>query len=472
MDPERFRRRTGLGRHHVARVPSRVGRCFRRGPTRGIAITQRLATRLVDDINRCVGVIHLDVNICVLVIFEYHVHDARAPPDSSEFPAAATVAIRAGANDPGQIGPRETPAPHGHLRTVDHHGADDRAERYINALGDSPDLVGAGEADHEAVALDDDLAHSSSVDGIYTIEDVNQDVIKTLASKGENVIEDVRGWLGGGIRQIIGGTRDVPERPARTDGGLAGPGSAMWAVHSDIAGLTGGLRALLLQTLHPMVMAGVADHSNYRTDPLGRLHRTAAFLARTTYGSRREAEEAIEAVRAIHSRINGVAPDGRPYQACDPHLLAWVHCTEVDSFLKARIRYGATPLGAGVPDAYVAEMAEIARRLGSEDPPTDVAGLKARLWAFRPELEVNHQARDTIRFLRSPPASFAVRAPYRVVFAASVGLLPGFARRMLVLPLPPLADPLAIRPAATVLLRTIGWALGPGPEPTEEPVAL
>ena len=105
-------------------------------------------------------------------------------------------------------------------------------------------------------------------------------------------------------------------------------------------------------------------------------------------------------------------------------------------------------------------MAEIGRRLGVEHPPTDLAGLKARLWAYRPELEVGEQASTTIRFLSWPPLPLTARAPYAVVFGAAVGLTPAFARRMLRLPMPPLVEPMAIRPAATLLLRTIGWALG------------
>ena len=279
-----------------------------------------------------------------------------------------------------------------------------------------------------------------------------------------HVIEDLRTWLGGNIREMLAGTRQAPQpRFDVAEPGLFGPGSATWAVHGDVTGLVGGVRALLVQALHPLAMAGVADHSDYRSDPLGRLQRTAGFLATTTFGSIADAQAAITRVREVHERVIGTAPDGRPYEANDPHLLAWVHCTEVDSFLRARQRYGSSSLPTGFDDRYVGEMAEIGRRLGVEHPPTDVAGLKARLWAFRPELTVNHQARETVRFLSWPPLPMAARAPYGVVLGAAIGLVPGFARRMLRLPLPPLVESVAIRPAATVLLRTIGWALGPHP---------
>ena len=237
----------------------------------------------------------------------------------------------------------------------------------------------------------------------------------------------------------------------------------MWAVHSDVAMLVGGLRALLLQTLHPPTLAGVTQHSTYRTDPLGRLQRTGAFVGTTTFGSRTEADEAVAVVRAVHEHIVGTTRDGTPYAATDPHLLAWVHCTEADSFLRARMRYGAEPLGSGVADRYVAEIGEIGAELGVIDPPQNRQQLRERLQDYRPELAASADTHETVRFLAFPPLALAARAPYGIVFAAAASMLPGFARRQLRLPVLPLTEPLAIRPAATVLLRTIGWALGEHP---------
>src|SRR5690606_6725527 len=131
----------------------------------------------------------------------------------------------------------------------------------------------------------------------------------------------------------------------------------------------GGLRALLLQSLHPLAMAGVAEHSDYRSDPWRRLQRTADFLAATTYGPATEAERAITRVRNVHERVVGVARDGRAYAANDPHLLRWVHVAEVDSFLAANQRYGADPLVGAERDDYVRQMAVIARALGVPAPP-------------------------------------------------------------------------------------------------------
>lgn len=261
---------------------------------------------------------------------------------------------------------------------------------------------------------------------------------------------------------MLAGDPDPRPLPSIEDRRFA-PDSAVWEVHSDVAMLVGGVRALLIQTLHPLVLAGVVQHSTYRTDPLGRLQRTGAFVGTTTFGSRAESDEMVAAVRAIHGRISGTAPDGRPYEAIDPHLLAWVHCTEADSFLRARLRYGREPLEPRVADRYVAEVGEIGAELGVVDPPQTRAELRQRLISYRPELAVSADTRETVRFLAFPPLRLATRAAYGVVFAAAASMLPGFARRDLRIVILPLAEPLAIRPAATVLLRTLGWALGEHP---------
>ena len=275
---------------------------------------------------------------------------------------------------------------------------------------------------------------------------------------------DLRIALGRGLRGMLVGDPD-PQPPVDLaspgDPGLFGPDSVTWKVHADIAMLVGGLRSLMLQTLHPLAMAGVAQHSAYRTDPLGRLQRTGHYIGTTTYGSTAEALAAIEVVRKIHARVQGVASDGRPYSALDPHLLAWVHVTEVDSFLRSYRRFGPRLLRADEPDRYVAEMAEVAERLGVVDAPRSTAELDERVDAYRPELEVTTECREAIRFLFLTPLPLPARAPYGVLLAAGVGMLPRWARRMLGLPLVPGTEPLVVRPAATVVLRVMGWALHP-----------
>jgi uncharacterized protein (DUF2236 family) len=278
--------------------------------------------------------------------------------------------------------------------------------------------------------------------------------------------------MGVRLRRFLVGGDGGPPRFEHPDGdeGLFGRDSITWRVHANLSMVIGGLRALLLQTLHPLAMAGVADHSDYRSDPWGRLHRTAAYIGTTTYGGTAEAEAAIIRVRRIHDHVTGTTPDGVPYRANDPALLAWVHATEVDSFLRAYRRYGSTPLAAGDADRYVAEMTAVARRIGVVDPPDSEGSLRRYLHSVRPELRATPQAREAVRFLLSPPAPLAARPGYLVVAAAAVGLLPGFARRELWLPILPGVEPFVVRPAARALLELLGWALGPPPTRTADPL--
>jgi len=164
-------------------------------------------------------------------------------------------------------------------------------------------------------------------------------------------------------------------------------------VHADASMFVGGLRALLLQSLHPLAMAGVAQHSDYRGDPWGRLQRTSTFLAVTTFGPAAEAQRAVDRVRGIHQRVQGIAPDGRPYHASDPHLLEWVHVAEVDSFLLAHRLYGSKPLDQSGRDSYVADTARVATALGVQHPPQSEDELRERITRrFRDEINERHLA--------------------------------------------------------------------------------
>lgn len=253
-----------------------------------------------------------------------------------------------------------------------------------------------------------------------------------------------------------------------------GPERPIRRVHGDASMFAGGLRALLLQSLHPLAMAAVSAHSGYRGDPWGRLRRTSFFVAITTYGSIADAEEAIAHVRSVHDRVRGTSPDGVRYRASDPHLLKWVHLAEVDSFLAAHQRYGAAPLTAVEQDEYVEDAALVARKLGVVDPPTTVAELRDALEAYRPELRGTTEARQAARFmLVHPPVPFAARPAYAVLAAATVGLLPWWTRWPLRLPYLPLAEATVVRAAGEGLTRTIRWALespalGEIPEPAAQ----
>ena len=233
-------------------------------------------------------------------------------------------------------------------------------------------------------------------------------------------------------------------------------------VHGDAAMFVGGLRALLLQTLHPVAMRGVAEHSDFRHDTWGRLARTSRFLAVTTFGTASDAEQAVAAVRRIHEQVTGTMPDGTPYAASDPHLLGWVHAAEIDSFLTAHTVYGRHPLTGPDRDTYLAQTAEVAARLGVLDPPTTQAELSATLAAYRPELRGTPEARATVGYLLlRPPLPMLARVPYGAIAAAAVGLMPRWTRLPLRLPWLPVSERTVVRALGTAATGTIRWAMTP-----------
>ena len=272
-----------------------------------------------------------------------------------------------------------------------------------------------------------------------------------------------RAQLAMGVAHIlIGNNPPVIDRRGASfedDPGYFGPGSVTWRVHDDPCMLLGGLRALMLQTMHPLAMAGVHQHSNYRADPLVRLANTSVYVGTTIYGTRPQVEQAVAMVKRVHERVVGVTTDGRPYAANDPHLLTWVHHTLVDSFLRAYRRYGQAPLTDADADRYVAEQAVLADLFGAEPAARSVAELRAWFLAERTELRATPEARQAIRFLLAPPLPLVVRGPYAVVASAAVTMLPRSVRRQLWLPVPPVVEPLVVRPAATALVRAVGWVM-------------
>ena len=275
---------------------------------------------------------------------------------------------------------------------------------------------------------------------------------------GEVIFARVAGPQGAERRRLINAPGErwfAEDRPIRR-------------VHGDSSMFIGGITALLLQSLHPLAMAAVAGHSGYRGDPWGRLQRTSYFLAVTTYGRASDAREAAARVRAIHQKIIGTAPDGRPYAASDPHLLTWVHIAEADSFLRAHARFGARPLDQAGRDGYVADLARIGAELGVPDPPRTEADLTARIAGYRAELAGTAQARQAARFLLlTPPLPAVARPPYSVLAAAAVSLLPGWARRPLHLPRLPVTEAALVRPAGHAMVHAIRWAItSPRPAPS------
>ncbi|HTW07642.1 MAG TPA: oxygenase MpaB family protein [Acidimicrobiales bacterium] len=274
----------------------------------------------------------------------------------------------------------------------------------------------------------------------------------------------VRATVGGALRESFSAPPSVLRALADSgDGaGLFGPESVTWKVHAHPAALVGGIRSLIVQTLHPLVMTGVAQHSDYRSDPLGRLRRTAAFVATTTYGSARQAEEAVAGVRRLHEHVRGAAPDGRRYYGNDPELLAWVHHVEVESFLLAYRRVGPG-LSDADADRYVEEMACVGELIGASPLFRKVGPLHE--WVIHhPEVRATHEAREAVRFLSRLPVPLAAWPAYLVCLGAAISLVPWWWRLQLGLVAPgPVAGRLVSEPMARALIGAMGWVLGPSP---------
>ena len=232
------------------------------------------------------------------------------------------------------------------------------------------------------------------------------------------------------------------------DPGFYGPDSVTWRVHADPSMALAGLRALFLQAVHPLAMAGVAEHSDFREDPWGRLFRTAEYVGVTTYGTRLQAERAGAKVRGIHRRLSGVEPEsGMAYRVNDPHLLLWVHCVEVESFLTTAIRCGLR-ISTSDRNRYYAEQT-VGSALVGLDPaqvPGSVAEVAEYFRDMQPELRVTKEARRAATFVLWPPMPSLVqlgtpaRAAWIAVASASFTMLPRWARRLYRMPGLPTTD--------------------------------
>lgn len=225
-----------------------------------------------------------------------------------------------------------------------------------------------------------------------------------------------------------------------SDLGLYGPESVTWRIHADPSFAVGGIRALLLQALHPVAMAGVSANSGYRDDPWGRLQRTTEYVAITTFGTAAAAEELASKVRRVHRRLTAVDPDsGAVHPVDDPSLLLWVHCCEVDSFLYAA-RRGGLRLSPDEADRYVAEQVRQARLIGltpdAVDVPRTTAELAGYFAAIRPILRATAPAYEGLRLIGVPPMRWWVRwatpavPSWGALVAMGFGLLPGWAKQL------------------------------------------
>jgi uncharacterized protein (DUF2236 family) len=216
------------------------------------------------------------------------------------------------------------------------------------------------------------------------------------------------------------------------DPGLFGPQAVCWQVHGDFPSmLIGGICALMLQMLHPRVLAGVWDHSNFREDMLGRLRRTGQFISGTTFGSTQDANWLIDKVRGIHAQISGTAPDGSVYAADDPALLTWVHVAEVSSFMAAHLVYLNPDLPIADQDRYYAETALVAERLGARDVPRSALQIARYLDDMRPHLVCDERTLEVLRILRNAPAPSRMAKPMgNLMMQAGIELMPEWASAM------------------------------------------
>ena len=278
-------------------------------------------------------------------------------------------------------------------------------------------------------------------------------------SPADRLARPLKGLIVGQVRALFN-DKTRGERPVqRRQDALFPPDSVAWRVHGDVTSmLVGGVAALMLQMLHPAVLAGVWDHSGFRDDMQGRLRRTARFIAVTTYGAPDDARALLAKVGKIHDHIGGTLPDGTPYRASEPDLLAWVHVSEVLSFLDGWIRYGEPGMSRADQDRYVAEMARIAEPLGVDPIPTTRAEAEAIQRAMRPSLRVDARTRDVAGVLLNQPSpSFAARPFQTMTMQAAIDLLPGWARTMHGLEQPGVGLPL-LRAGTFGVASTLRWA--------------
>ena len=229
-------------------------------------------------------------------------------------------------------------------------------------------------------------------------------------------------------------------------------------VHADLVGMmVGGIRSLLLQMLHPHALQGVLDHSNFREDMHGRLRRTARFIAVTTYGHRDDAHAAIDRVNRIHKHIDGTLPDGTPYSATDPRVLAWVHVAEATSFLAAYLRHVRPDMPGSEQDEYYRQFAIVARALGADPVPENRREAEHLFRDMRSDLSSSPEAKEVADLVLSQRPKGAPPAVQAMLGSEAVDLLPAFARSMLGLERPGLSA-LPLRAATWGMGKTLRWA--------------
>lgn len=257
---------------------------------------------------------------------------------------------------------------------------------------------------------------------------------------------------------------------AGDDPGFYLPTDAPWVVHADFATLVGGIRALLVQALHPGSLGGVTQHSRYNEDPLGRLAGTIRWLTVTTFGSKDAIQGEANRVNGMHQRVRGkyetTQGEVRNYQAADKDLLLWVHIAFMESFLRTHQLYSDKPIPGGA-DNYIAQWSLAVKPLGLDKVPMNESELLATLAEFEPQLRHDAKTASVIEFIRKPPLSKAIKPAYAILFQAAVASLPKSYQDLIGVTAKPLN---VIRPATKLMLG--GMRAGVGPNSPIEQAAI
>ena len=266
------------------------------------------------------------------------------------------------------------------------------------------------------------------------------------------------------IREMVGGGGPpVAFLTPKGDRGLFGPESIAWKVHADfISMMIGGISSLILQALHPQALAGVWDHSNFRQDLKGRLGRTAFFIAATTYGSVEMANQIIDKVNFIHTKISGVDEFGKPYSATDPHLLAWVHLTETLSFMRSYEEYREEKLSPQDKDQYFLEMSFLGKRIGTANLPTTYHCTNEVIKSYIPELYFGERAQSIIDLLEHFPSKLAAKPFIKLISRAGILNLPNWAYPLIKKPIPSYFERLAVKKSIGLIAIPVREALKDG----------
>lgn len=266
------------------------------------------------------------------------------------------------------------------------------------------------------------------------------------------------------IREMVGGGGPpIAFLTPQGDRGLFGPESIAWKVHADfISMMVGGISSLILQALHPQALAGVWDHSSFREDLKGRLGRTAFFIAATTYGSTAMANNIIDKVNQIHTKIKGFDEFGKPYSATDPHLLAWVHLTETRSFMQAFEDYRKENLSPQDKDQYFLEMKSLGMRMGARDLPNTYSRTDSAIKSYIPELHFGDRAKNILHLLENFPSQLAAKPFIKLITRAGYLNLPDWVYPFMNRPAPSFFERLAVKKSVDLIALPVREALKDG----------